>query len=283
MMMGTSIKLSELNEFISCPVCHGYLIDATTVNECLHTFCKSCIVKHIKDDNNECPKCNTVIHERRPLDYIIQDRIKQDIVYKLVPQLYISELERKRTLQDLPKIDSINKLMRGNASIHVVLVQKRRNNPIDPIIMPATGTNKSAKNQEKTEIYLKCPIDVKVYQLRKLIIMKFQLKAYDRVSIFYKGDIVTDFDHVSNLAQSLTFCLQYEISRMIKAHNSQGSSTSISSYESASTSSSLVNSVVTTATTATIGTSTTEDSESDKEMVIDESNAEIEDPLAINK
>ena len=27
----------DLNEFISCIICNGYLIDATTVTECLHT------------------------------------------------------------------------------------------------------------------------------------------------------------------------------------------------------------------------------------------------------
>lgn len=33
------IKLSKLNPHISCKICKGYLIDATTVTECLHT-CK---------------------------------------------------------------------------------------------------------------------------------------------------------------------------------------------------------------------------------------------------
>ena len=36
-------KLRTLNEMITCKICHGYLVDATTVTECLHTFCKSCI------------------------------------------------------------------------------------------------------------------------------------------------------------------------------------------------------------------------------------------------
>ena len=47
-------KLRTLNEMITCKICHGYLVDATTVTECLHTFCKSCIVKHL-EDSNECP------------------------------------------------------------------------------------------------------------------------------------------------------------------------------------------------------------------------------------
>ena len=37
--MYQSVKLRELNPFITCGICSGYLIDATTITECLHT-CK---------------------------------------------------------------------------------------------------------------------------------------------------------------------------------------------------------------------------------------------------
>ena len=57
-------------------ICHGYLVSATTVKECLHTFCKSCIVKHFKD-SNRCPECNKIIHQSHPLDYIAFDRTMQ--------------------------------------------------------------------------------------------------------------------------------------------------------------------------------------------------------------
>lgn len=39
------INLSELTPYILCSICKGYLIDATTITECLHT-CK-CIVHYI--------------------------------------------------------------------------------------------------------------------------------------------------------------------------------------------------------------------------------------------
>lgn len=265
--MGTSIRLADLNEFIRCPVCQGYLIDATTINECLHTFCKSCIVKHIKNNNNECPKCNTVIHERRPLDYITYDRNKQDIVYKLVPQLYISELSRKFAVQDLPDLDSPSKVILKKKFIYVVLVQRKRNSPINSVSSPTQRTNEPTSKCQNP-IYLKCPATVRVSHLRKLLAVKFQLQANDRVSIIYKGDTVSDFDQVSNLAQSLSFCLQYEISRITSALE-QGCSTSTSSYESASTSSSLT-SIET--TIATVSTSTNTIGCSGDEMCIDEPN-----------
>ncbi|XP_060698135.1 polycomb group RING finger protein 6 isoform X1 [Hemiscyllium ocellatum] len=88
-----SICLADVNPYILCPVCGGYFIDATTITECLHTFCKSCIVKHF-EHSNRCPKCNIVVHQTQPLYNIRLDRKLQDIVYKLVPNLESSENKR---------------------------------------------------------------------------------------------------------------------------------------------------------------------------------------------
>lgn len=125
--MERKVKLKTLNSYITCQICQGYLIDATTVIECLHTFCKSCLVRNsikslwylrivqssewndlrksigpiIKcvfffsdifqvkhlEENNTCPTCLITIHQSHPLNYISFDRTMQDIVYKLVPNL----------------------------------------------------------------------------------------------------------------------------------------------------------------------------------------------------
>lgn len=203
--MGTSVKLSDLNEFISCPICGGYLIDATTINECLHTFCKSCIVKHIKNDNNDCPKCNNIIHERRPLDYIVHDRSKQDIVYKLVPQLYIEELKQRLAAHDMRDIDAVTKLVLEKKFLDVVLVLKNKTSIIK-------GAQQETVPLAQKKIYLQCPLTVRTSHIRKLLIVKYQLRAGDKVKLYYKGDILNDEDQISNLAQSLTFCLHYDIS-----------------------------------------------------------------------
>lgn len=207
-----TIKLSDLNKHIICPICHGYLIDATTLAECLHTFCKSCIVKHIKNDHNQCPKCNTIIHERRPLDYLIPDRNYQDVVYKLVPQLYISVLNDSLTTcgKTNSDIDTLTQLILKEKFLHIALVPRRKNS--------TSVSPTQTKNQASKTIYLKCPFTIRICHIRKLLIVKFQLGTNDNVTLLHKGDIVSDMDQVSNLAQSLTFCLHYEISRQQSAH-----------------------------------------------------------------
>lgn len=94
-MLTRKIKLWDINAHITCRLCSGYLIDATTVTECLHTFCRSCLVKYL-EENNTCPTCRIVIHQSHPLQYIGHDRTMQDIVYKLVPGLHEAEMRKQR-------------------------------------------------------------------------------------------------------------------------------------------------------------------------------------------
>lgn len=49
-MLTRKIKLWDINAHITCRLCEGYLIDATTVTECLHTC--------------ECPHTRTHTHPR---------------------------------------------------------------------------------------------------------------------------------------------------------------------------------------------------------------------------
>ncbi|XP_031722749.1 polycomb group RING finger protein 3 isoform X1 [Anarrhichthys ocellatus] len=94
-MLTRKIQLCHINAHITCRLCDGYLIDATTVTECLHTFCRSCLVKYL-EENNTCPTCRIVIHQSHPLQYIGHDRTMQDIVYKLVPGLQEAEMKKQR-------------------------------------------------------------------------------------------------------------------------------------------------------------------------------------------
>ncbi|KAE9419099.1 hypothetical protein Angca_002260, partial [Angiostrongylus cantonensis] len=66
-----------------------YLIDATTVIDCLHTFCKSCLLTYFEEEDNCCPSCEQLIHQSHPSHYVAFDRTMQDIVYKLVPGYYV--------------------------------------------------------------------------------------------------------------------------------------------------------------------------------------------------
>ena len=96
--------ITDLNQHLTCKLCKGYFIDATTIIECLHScksvteqrnclmllvVCRSCIVKYL-ETNKYCPVCDVQVHKTKPLLNIRTDKTLQDIVYKLVPRLFQS-------------------------------------------------------------------------------------------------------------------------------------------------------------------------------------------------
>ncbi|XP_029305475.1 polycomb group RING finger protein 5-B-like isoform X4 [Cottoperca gobio] len=83
---GRKPLVKDFNHFITCYLCRGYLIKPTTVTECLHTFCKSCIVQHF-EDSNDCPRCGIQVHETNPLEMLRLDNTLEEIIFKLVPGL----------------------------------------------------------------------------------------------------------------------------------------------------------------------------------------------------
>ncbi len=111
----TKVKLKDISPNLSCNLCSGYMIDATTTIECLHsckkynyfklyayrsmnkfalnlfmiTVCKSCIVKYL-ENSEYCPVCEVQLHSTKPLSGLRSDQMLQEIIYKLVPGLFIS-------------------------------------------------------------------------------------------------------------------------------------------------------------------------------------------------
>src|SRR5699024_10629488 len=57
------------------------------------TVCKTCIVNYFDDESNPrcCPICDTAVSKNRPMQSLREDKLKQDIVYKLVPQVFKSK------------------------------------------------------------------------------------------------------------------------------------------------------------------------------------------------
>lgn len=95
--MSSSLKIKELNENFICIICNGYLIRPVAITECLHYFCRSCIVKYLETTSEyKCPFCETLIHETNPWDMLREDKKLEYIIYKLVPGLAQNEKKRRK-------------------------------------------------------------------------------------------------------------------------------------------------------------------------------------------
>ena len=70
-----------LNPHLVCTLCMGYFNDACTIIECLHTFCRGCILRHFRDSHS-CPTCEKSLGTD-PTALVRTDRTLQSIVDKV--------------------------------------------------------------------------------------------------------------------------------------------------------------------------------------------------------
>merc|ERR1712065_42648 len=57
-----TFKTKYVNQYLTCLLCGGYFREACTITECLHTYCRSCLVELFLDKSKKsqraCPRCN---------------------------------------------------------------------------------------------------------------------------------------------------------------------------------------------------------------------------------
>ncbi|KAH7962372.1 hypothetical protein HPB52_015756 [Rhipicephalus sanguineus] len=212
-------KLVEINPHLTCVLCNGYFIDATTIIECLHSFCKTCIVKYL-EKNKLCPVCDAQVHKTRPLLNIRSDQTLQDIVYKLVPGLFRNEMARRRQFYDsLSPSESSAKptssegrgdvrnverlIFNRDDMISVSLEYSARDIlPIRPLLLgpPPPETQECPPGSRR---YLLCPGGFTVGHLKKFLRAKFGLSKNHEAStvdVMYMHDHLLDEYSLMDLA-----------------------------------------------------------------------------------
>lgn len=179
--------VKSLNPHLVCVLCAGYYIDPTTIVECLHSFCRSCIVKYL-ETSRFCPICDVQLHKTRPLLSIRRDKILERLVYKIVPGLHAKEMARRalpNTELYLSPDDLISLVLQyhveDTASSQTVDVeQNETSNPM----------NQDLKDAHKK--FLKCPAAVTVEHLKKFLILKYNLTDQHQVEIFHASENLSD-------------------------------------------------------------------------------------------
>lgn len=170
------IKICSLNPHIVCLLCAGYLVDATTILECLHTFCKSCIVRYLQS-SKLCPTCGTLIHETDPLSHIKLDRTMQDIINKILPDLIAKETQKEKDfLESMRKKELKEKETKEKLKTKVANVEcfppPKQCEQFNICLELDTSGEMYLDEMEVVEIrnkYIRCPSLVKILQLKKLV------------------------------------------------------------------------------------------------------------------
>ncbi|XP_077248071.1 DREB2A-interacting protein 2 isoform X2 [Tasmannia lanceolata] len=79
------VRRETLAACMTCPLCNKLLREATTISECLHTFCRKCIYEKLSDEEVDCcPICNIDLG-CAPVEKLRPDHNLQDVRAKIFP------------------------------------------------------------------------------------------------------------------------------------------------------------------------------------------------------
>uniref|UniRef100_A0A8C5G5Y3 Polycomb group RING finger protein 5-B-like n=1 Tax=Gouania willdenowi TaxID=441366 RepID=A0A8C5G5Y3_GOUWI len=193
---GTTHLVRDFNHFITCYLCRGYLIKPTTVTECLHTFCKSCIVQHF-EESNDCPKCGIQVHETNPLEMLRLDNTLEEIIFKLVPGLREKEEHQEQEFwrRNQPKENG-----QGNFVSRFVLHDDvsdhddfHRNDPQIAVCLDCLHSAGPSAESNVTDLikkFIRCSSRVTVGTIKKFLSLKLKLPSSYELDVLCNGEIM---------------------------------------------------------------------------------------------
>jgi hypothetical protein len=78
-------SLAAIHKHLICSLCSGYYKDPYTITDCLHTFCKSCLLYAVACGCHECPECQVYLGgdllKVAVLDHCMQDVRNVTVLY----------------------------------------------------------------------------------------------------------------------------------------------------------------------------------------------------------
>lgn len=225
--LDVSFKRKVISDLLICPICEGFFRNATTIRECLHTFCKTCIIEHIESKGAECPKCgqNVGIY---PLQGLVFDRTIQNITDKIFPEF--KEKERKLYSEFLEKygndaeINDEKDLMSLTKPMNLQLLSEIKLKPVDfterfynQLLLPELESNESQELSKQTILenismkiklesinteifelekpYLMVPPQITIFHLQNYIMHKSNEKFEKFPLILLKGGPILPRNH----------------------------------------------------------------------------------------
>ncbi|KXJ15743.1 polycomb group RING finger protein 5-B [Exaiptasia diaphana] len=198
------IYAGDINPLLTCRLCRGYMIKPTCITECLHTFCRSCIVKHLSQKEiNECPTCNIIIHETNPMEMLRADQMLEDVIYKLIPGLQQNEELREREFnrkkkkieeqssvisdRESPVRSSVDTMYRTTISFN----NYHRDEPqICVCLECCSDSDGEVPIKQLVRRYIRCSSQMTIAHVKKYLKLKLSLNAADQVEILCNGEIM---------------------------------------------------------------------------------------------
>ncbi|KAH8277555.1 hypothetical protein KR018_000610, partial [Drosophila ironensis] len=179
----------QFHDLITCGICHGYMVDPTTVDDCYHTYCRSCILKQLLR-MPYCPECK--LSRGKEISEITEINLRSDdilraLIYKLVPGLYHRECREVALFEEQHK-DLVDEKPKQEFFTATELVSLSLE--YNPAMLHQCGPD-----EVPPIIYLQCAAGLSVELLKRFLRSKNSIEADNKlveVEVTYEDEVLPD-------------------------------------------------------------------------------------------
>jgi len=203
------IKTRLFNPYLVCKLCKGYYKEPTTIKECLHTFCKSCIYKSFQNEK-KCPICGVTLGGKFS-DSLRQDRIIQALINSIFPEMEMEEVVAEETFYKARGITTPFKVYeppkikrRGGYSDPFEYKRRRKIKETEPykpvevvektinfiLRLDPTQMDIDGIKQNLPKPNLRTSSKVTITHLKKFLVQKLRLSSPNEVDIMCRGEVM---------------------------------------------------------------------------------------------
>ncbi|KAJ1436124.1 hypothetical protein B484DRAFT_445792 [Ochromonadaceae sp. CCMP2298] len=201
--MAAQVSLADLNPLLTCKLCTGYYRDAYTILECMHTFCKSCILKHFHDHNVKgsisCPECkaNLGIYGHPGISSkMMYDRDLQSIVDKIFPQFQAAEREEELRVYaeagvSLRAVESVDRPAKKQRADENVAGEFQ----FPAALVPCSDCAENLRLPKMLKSEVKASLKVRVEKVKEFVLKRLQGVANvtaDNIEVLFKGEVLQE-------------------------------------------------------------------------------------------
>lgn len=193
-------SLTDLNPILQCSLCNGYLVDPYTIKECMHTFCRTCILLYFENlprSEYKCPQCNTNLQPFSDISKcLIPDRQCGDIIRSLLPLLDIDEINNEKQFYEENSL-SIPKDLRLKLRLVQDVFPMRYTDQQNRTRMCSTKTKSTVSRTKKSSI----PIALQIELCKKYVDPSLKIKQYPRKFLCVNSQL--EISHIEKYIQTI--------------------------------------------------------------------------------
>ncbi|GJD05979.1 Polycomb group RING finger protein 5-A [Galdieria sulphuraria] len=197
------IPLSIVNSLFTCSLCGGYWREATTIGDCLHTFCKTCIYRYIQQQGR-CPRCWSKLSPRNePWIYAREDTRLQEILRAILPQV-------KQDVEEFQTVSILSASNNTDLAPSAVLTSQDNNlraeNGADCCILQLTPLQGSTKPELQKPV-LRVSADITIRQLKQYLQLKLYGSGNPEIELYSGHNILPSTVHIRSILQENSLIL----------------------------------------------------------------------------